>query len=42
MTANQAKRRFGELISKAQHEAVTLTQNGRTAFICLPARVSRL
>lgn len=36
-TANQAKTRFGELMNKAQHEAVTITKNGRTAFVCLPA-----
>lgn len=37
LTANQAKTRFGELMNKAQHETVTITKNGRTAFVCLPA-----
>lgn len=37
LTANQAKTRFGELMNKAQHEAVTITKNGRPAFVCLPA-----
>lgn len=36
-TANQAKTRFGELMNKAQREAVTITKNGRAAFVCLPA-----
>lgn len=35
-TANQAKTRFGELMTKAQNETVTVTKNGRTAFVCLP------
>ncbi|MBA2814135.1 type II toxin-antitoxin system prevent-host-death family antitoxin [Candidatus Pantoea persica] len=41
LTANQAKTRFGELMNKAQHKTVTITQNGRTAFACLPPKSMR-
>jgi len=35
-TANQAKTQFGELITKAQREAVTITKNGRPAVVVIP------
>lgn len=36
-TANEAKTRFGDLMTKAQREAVTITKNGRPAVVVVPA-----
>ncbi|MCT2387863.1 type II toxin-antitoxin system Phd/YefM family antitoxin [Erwinia pyrifoliae] len=36
-TANQAKTQFGDLMTKAQREPVSITRNGRPAVVVVPA-----
>ncbi|AUX73629.1 type II toxin-antitoxin system Phd/YefM family antitoxin [Erwinia pyrifoliae] len=36
-TANQAKTQFGDLMTKAQREPVSITCNGRPAVVVVPA-----